>query len=419
VTAGSSFDATARVSEQATGRVGRLLRRTAKRAPASPVLFSWLAPARGDRDLFFQRLIGLAGLGALPQLALALVLGLGLPACGSRESMGDGSLRVLGAGVVNDPANKSLRFDMLKFGLDRFCEEMLKAGAALKLSDQEPVLGRFFAESCQSQIIDEEARKSFIVQYTGKGYAWTNVTGKLGFTSRGLVEYAPDFQLSDGALYVYFRPKAIDAAAFQLVSLDSPVAQAGIAAAAGSLSPDEIGKHVLDSQLQRGFTVIRYGNDGRTDFGLGYIPKGQKPYKPFDITTNKRVLVNERTEVHVQGQDYIGPLDVTDEGSALFVTLELDGADSVDYQLVTKLTGDAMLDRYVRSQGPCPLLAPPAFDASAVRAARTQQPVPLPVGQYFLVLDNSAALGHSQPPPGAAGDNAARVDYALLLGPRE
>jgi hypothetical protein len=333
--------------------------------------------------------------------------------------MGDGSLRVLGAGVVNDPANKSLRFDMLKFGLDRFCEEMLKAGAALKLSDQEPVLGRFFAESCQSQIIDDEARKSFVVQYTGKGYAWTNVTGKLGFTSRGLVEYAPDFQLSDGALYVYFRPKAIDAAAFQLVSVDSPVAQAGIAAAAGSLSPDEIGKHVLDSQLQRGFTVIRYGNDGRTDFGLGFIPKGQKPYKPFEIKTAKRVLVNERTEVHVQGQDYIGPVEVTDDDSALFVTLELDGADNVDYQLVPKMTGDAMLDRYVRTQGPCPMLTPPAFDATASRAARTQQPVPLPVGQYFLVLDNSTALGRSQPPAGAAGDNAARVDYALLLGPRE
>jgi hypothetical protein len=333
--------------------------------------------------------------------------------------MGDGSLRVLGAGVVNDPANKSLRFDMLKFGLDRFCEEMLKAGAALKLNDQEPVLGRFFAESCQSQIIDDEARKSFVVQYTGKGYAWTNVTGKLGFTSRGLVEYAPDFQLSDGALYVYFRPKAIDAAAFQLVSLDSPVAQAGLAAAAGSLSPDEVGKHVLDSQLQRGFTVIRYGNDGRTDFGQGYIPKGQTPYKPFDIKTDKRVLVNERTEVHLQGQDYIGPLEVTGDSSALFLTLELDGADNVDYQLVPKMTGDAMLDRYVRTQGPCPLMAPPAFEATASRAARTQQPVPLPAGQYFLVLDNSTALGHSQPPPGAAGDNAARVDYALLLGPRE
>lgn len=354
------------------------------------------------------------------KLALLPCLVLALNACGSRESMGDGSLRVLGAGVVNDPANKSLRFDMLKFGLDRFCEEMLKTGAALKLSDEEPVLGRFFAESCQSQVIDEEARKSFVVQYTGKGYAWTNVTGKLGFTSRGLVEYAPDFQLSDGALYVYFRPKSIDAAQFQLVSVDSNLAQAGVAAAAGTnLSPDEIGKHVLDSQLRRGFTVIRYGSDGRTDFGLGFIPKGQAPYKPFEIKTEKRVLANERTEVHIQGQDFLGPLSVTDDGSALFVTLDVDGADMVDYQIVPKQLGDAMLDRYVRTPGPCPLLAPPAFDATAGRAARTQQPVPLPVGQYFLILDNSAVLGRSAPPAGAAGDNAARVDYALMLGPKD
>ncbi|RYZ05017.1 MAG: hypothetical protein EOO73_21755 [Myxococcales bacterium] len=350
---------------------------------------------------------------------LTLSFGLLNASCGSRESMGDGSLRVLGAGVVNDPANKSLRFDMLKFGLDRFCEEMLKAGAALKLSDREPVLGRFYAESCQSQVIDEEARKSFVLQYTGKGYAWTNVTGKLGFTSRGLVEYAPDFQLSDGALYVYFRPKSVDAAVFQLLTVDSQLAQAGIAATAGQLSPDEVGKHVLDSQLKRGFTVIRYGNDGRTDFGVGYVPKGEKPYKPFDISTTKAVLVNERTEVHLQGQDYVGPLTVTDSGSALFVNLELDGADAVDYQLVPKAVGDAMLDRYVRSPGPCPQLAPPAFDSSAARGARAVQPVPLPVGQYYLVLDNSGALGRSQPPAAAAGDAAARVDYALLLGPRD
>ncbi len=353
------------------------------------------------------------------RLLLSWFLALTLPACGSRESLGDGSLRVLGAGVVNDPENKSLRFDMLKFGLDRFCEEMLKAGAALKLSDQEPVLGRFFAESCQSQVIDEEARKSFVMQYTGKGYAWTNVTGKLGFTSRGLVEYAPDFQLSDGALYVYFRPKTIEAADFQLVSIESQLAQAGLAAAAGTLSPNEIGRHVLDSQLRRGFTVIRYGSDGSTDFGMGFIPKGQKPYKPFEIQTKKRVLVNERTEVHVQGQDYIGPLNVTDGDSALWLTLELDGADSVDYQVVPKLNGDAMLDRYVRTPGPCPPLAPPAFDGSASRGQRTQQPIPLPVGQYFLVLDNSSGLGRTAPPAGAAGDNAARVDYALLLGPRD
>lgn len=342
-----------------------------------------------------------------------------LAGCGSRESMGDTSLRVLGAGVVNDPANKSLRFDMLKFGLERFCEEMMKAGAPLKLSDQEPVLGRFFAESCSSQVVDEEARKTFVVQYTGKGYAWTNVSGKLGFSSRGLVEYAPDFQLADGALYVYFRPKTVDAAAFQLLSVDSQLAQAGLAvAAATSVNPDEIGRHVLDSQLKRGFTVIRYGSDGRTDFGLGYIPRGQKPYKPFDIKTEKQILVNERTEVHLQTQDYIGPLSVTDDDAALYLTLEIDGADSVDYQVVPKSLGDAMLDRYVKQQGPCPMLAPPAFEATASRAARSQQPVALPVGQYYLVLDNSSVLGRSQPPPGSAGDHAVRVDYTVLVGDR-
>jgi hypothetical protein len=331
--------------------------------------------------------------------------------------MGDSSLRVLGAGVVNDPANKSLRFDLLKFGLQRFCEEMKKAGAPLKLSDQEPVLGRFFAESCQSEVLDDETRKSFVLQYTGKGYAWTNVSGKLGFSSRGLVEYAPDFQLSDGALYVYFRPKTVDAAAFQLLSVDSKLAQAGLAVAAGQLNPDEIGRHVLESQLKRGFTVIRYGSDGRTDFGLGFIPKGERPFKPFDISTEKRELLNERTEVHLQAQDYIGPLSVDDDDSALHLTLELDGADSVDYQLVPQALGNAMLDRYIRHQGPCPTLGPPAFDASAGRE-RTQRAVPLPVGQYFLVLDNSSQLGQSQPPAGAAGDHAARVDYAVLVGPR-
>jgi hypothetical protein len=356
---------------------------------------------------------------AVRGLRWLLSLSFVLAGCGSRESMGDGSLRVLGAGVVNDPANKSLRFDMLKFGLDRFCAQMLETGVALKLSDREPVLGRFFAESCQSQVIDEESRKSFVMQYTGKGYAWTNVTGKLGFTSRGLVEYAPDFQLSDGALYVYFRPKSVDAAVFQLTTVDSQVAQAGMALAAGQLSPDEVGRHVLDSQLRRGFTVIRYGSDGRTEFGAGFVPKGEKPYKPFDITSTKKVLVNERTEVHLQSQDYVGPLTVTEGDSALFLNLELDGADSVDYQLVPKALGDAMLDRYVRNPGPCPQLAPPAFDSAAARGGRAVQPVPLPVGQYYLVLDNSGALGRSQPPAAAAGDAAARVDYAVLLGPRD
>src|SRR4051794_40922901 len=78
-----------------------------------------------------------------------------LAGCPSREQLGMGALSVLSEGVINDPANKSLRFDILKFGLDRFCFEMTRRGAPLKLSDEEPVLGRFFAETCSSRVVED------------------------------------------------------------------------------------------------------------------------------------------------------------------------------------------------------------------------------------------------------------------------
>ena len=136
----------------------------------------------------------------------------GASGCPSQETLGASALTILGAGVVNNPSNKSLRFDVLKFGLERFCFEMLRRGAPLKLSDDQPVVGRFFAESCQSQVIDDESRKSFVVQFMGKGYAWIaalGMGGRVGFTSTGLIEYAPDFQLHDGR-DVHLLPPAAD-----------------------------------------------------------------------------------------------------------------------------------------------------------------------------------------------------------------
>ena len=134
--------------------------------------------------------------GAAGVLLLPLLFG----GCGNQESLGISALSVVSAGVVNDPANKSLRFDLLKFGLERFCAEMQRRGAPLKLSDNEPVVGRFFADSCQSRVLDQEKRQSVIESYSGKGYGWTNLTGRLGFTSSGSVEYAADFQQQADAM---------------------------------------------------------------------------------------------------------------------------------------------------------------------------------------------------------------------------
>ena len=353
----------------------------------------------------------------------SLLLGAALAAlsgCGARDSLGSRAVSVLGAGVINDPANKSLRFDILKFGLDTFCGEMLKGGAPLKFGDDEPVVGRFFAESCDSQVLDDDARKSFVVQYAGKGYAWTNVTARIGFSSRGVIEYATDFQLHDGAMYVYFRPRVIDGAAFQATLVESALAQGGLAVA--GVNPNELGKHIVESQLRRGFTVIREGSTGATDFALGIVPVGERPFKPFEVRrTAKHILANERTEVHAGQQDYVGAFEVTDSNQALYLTVAVDGTPNADVLVVPKPVGDTALDQYLRNAGGAALqpVGSALLDDTATQGGGLwQRFVNVEPGRYYVVIDNSTKLGRSAPDTSAKDDAAAKVDYLVLVGDR-
>lgn len=338
-----------------------------------------------------------------------------LPSCASTSSR---AVSILGAGVMNDPSNKSLRFDILKFGLSTFCAEMLKAGAPLKFGDDEPVVGRFFAESCDSQVLDDEAHKSFVVQYTGKGYAWTNVTQRLGFSSRGVVEYATDFQLHDGAMYVYFRPRLIDGAAFQTTLVESLLAQGGLAVA--GVNANQLGKHIVESQLRRGFTVIRKDSTGSTDFALGIVPPGEEPFKPFQVKrTDKQILANDRTEVHIGQQDYVGAFEVTDSNQALYLTVAVDGAPNADLLVVDKSTGDKLLDGYLHAPGGASLATAGLLDDTAEqKSGLWQRFVNVEPGRYYLVIDNSAKLGKTAPDTSTKDDAAAKVDYLVLVGDR-
>ncbi len=350
-------------------------------------------------------------------LSTAFILA-ALAGCASRGSLGARAVSVLGAGVMNDPSNKSLRFDILKFGLASFCAEMLKGGAPLKFGDDEPVVGRFFAESCDSQVLDDDAHKSFVVQYSGKGYAWTNITQRLGFRSRGVVEYATDFQLHDGAMYVYFRPRLIDSAAFQTTLVESALAQGGLAVA--GVNANELGKHIVESQLRRGFTVIRKDSSGSTDFALGIVPAGEEPFKPFQVKrTEKQILANDRTEVHIGQQDYVGAFEVSDANQALYLTVAVDGAPNADILLLTKADGDTLLDGYVSHAGSASLSSPALLDDTGTQGGSLwQRFVNVDPGRYYLVIDNSAKLGKSAPDTSARDDAAAKVDYLVLLGDR-
>jgi hypothetical protein len=364
-----------------------------------------------------RALIGLFWLCWLPMaprilLALSIIaLSSSLTGCPSKESL---AFSVVADGVINDPSNKSLRFDLLKFGLAEFCKQMTQSGAPLKVADDMPVAGRFFSSSCQHQVLDTEDRKSLVVQYNGSGYGWTNLSGRIGFRSSGLVEYAPDFQVQGEAMYIYFRPRNIDASSFETLMVESAAAQGGLNVAL--VDPDRVGTTLVKGQLRRGFTVIRYNDRGETDFSLGFVPVGEKPRKPYVVESTNRVsLTNDRTEVHTGQQDYIGSFEIAEDDQALYFTAKLDGTGAIDVALVPRSGGEEMLQQFVKSPGAATLAMPPLLQETVRQGETWQRGIKLSRGSYMLVVDHSTKLGQASPPTHPA-DSPAHLSYLVQRG---
>jgi hypothetical protein len=347
--------------------------------------------------------------------SLALISLVTTIGCMKTETLGTQSMTLVGKGIVNDPKNRSLRFDLLKYGLESFCTEMKKRGVSLKLSDEHPVMGRFFAKDCQSEVIDDEQRKSLMLRFTGEGFAWTNVTGRIGFDVVALVEYATDFQVApDGSLYVYFRPRNVQATTYQTKMVES--GQAKSAMALTMIDPNRIGKQILSAQLERGFTVIRRDERGETEYGLGVIEVGSEPFKPFRVVSEKHTLVNDRTELHVGQQDLVSGFDVKGSNQALTITATVDGTTAVDVFVVSDAEGRQLLERYVAQPGPISLMAPPRLEDTITYGMTWQRTITLPEGSYQLLFDNTAVLGRTAPPQSVGDDRAAKIDYVVQLG---
>ncbi len=346
----------------------------------------------------------LRGLGFSGLLCAAL-------GCAGRESL----VKVVGPGVVNDPRNKTLRFDILQFGLDELCREMSRRGSPLAMRDDEPVSGRFFADACGSQVIDDDARQSLVLQYSGRGYAWSSITRRVGFTSSGVIEYAPDFQLHGGAMYVYFRPRSVNAASVQTILIESGAASSTMTAL--GVNANDVGTAILRGQLQRGFTVIRRSAKGEVSFGMGFVPKGELPYAPFTIERSRYLtLANATTEIHSGQQDYVGGFEITGRRQALHVTATLEGTAAVDLFVLSKAYADQMTGTFVSRPGPAALVAAPLFEDTLTAGQPYRRTIPLPEGIYYLVLDNAAGVGRASPDAGATGDRAAKIDLLVQAG---
>lgn len=317
------------------------------------------------------------------------------------------------AGPINDPSNRTLRRSIMSFGLDQFCQQMLRRSAPLKLTPDAPIIGRFFPQHCTQRMLDNG---DLWTQFDGFGYAWTALSKKVSFTSTATIQYNQDFRCADdNSIYAYFDTRTASPPDFHVVQIEQPVANL----VQGWIAPfaDNFGRQMVSDKVAQGFTVID-GNDGSTQFEVGHLPLGTQPAHPFNLHGSNRITAETaRTSVYANERDFIGPIDVPDSGRALYLTMQLDGQPSVNVAVVRKPEGDASLRLYV-DYGPAgPLAYPPLFADIVQYGVQYQRAVLVQAGMYYVVIDNTAP-GRAPPSPiGAFGiDSAAVVNYAIQIG---
>jgi len=338
------------------------------------------------------------------------LLALGAGASCTKEAAGHKAITVVGEGVINDPKNRTLRFELLEFGLSQMCAEMTSRFAALRRQPAQPSLGRFAARTCQI-LQGDPSQQAMWVNFAGEGFAWMRPTGRIGFASQATVGYSPDFRLHGDDLYVYFRTLKVDAVGFRLLMV-----QKSVAGAASAIAPnvaEGLGREVLSAELSRGFTVVRKAN-GAAAFFTGLVPLGEAPPGPFGEGSDgdRKELAHGRTELAPWQQDYIGVFDVTEDGKALFLKLDVDGAASVDLAVLPGPAARQMFGRFVTTPELPPLAARPLMSDRVPRGPSWKRYLAVPKGKYAIILTRVPEQA------GAAGTvaGAAKTDYLIELG---
>ncbi len=317
------------------------------------------------------------------------------------------SVLILGVGCpcVKSAVNASpgLRWWLFSnFGAQRVCPEMLKRGAPLRLAEGGNVIGRFFPSRCVSTIHDEGIRNnpnktgSMTLDFGGTGYAWTPIAGRIGFSMDTSVDYEFDFEMGDDDVYVYAKnPLITKGPDFRVGYVENKVVNWGLQSPAGYMV-NTFGNQIVRSQLASGFTVL-HGDDG-DDFTLGILRPPGKPKHPYDVEKgDKLVFANETAEIHNNQVDFIGPFEVADSDQALFVRIRVTGP-AADALILPRGTGDLWREGLQLGGALGPPPGPPISGFTIQPGQEMRQKVKVPKGQYYLVVDNSPAVGTVAPP---------------------
>jgi hypothetical protein len=291
---------------------------------------------------------------------------------------------------------------------------MLQRSAALRMAPDPNIVGRLFPASCQTNVND--AAQTVTLSFSGSGFAWTPVAGRIAFSVMASVEYRMDFYLGDDAVYIYARPaRTVLGPTFQVTSVENRLVNWAAQGPAGYLV-NSFGGQIVSGELASGFTVV-HADDGDA-FSLGILSPPARPPQPFNTSKHRYAMANETSEVHTDQLDLVGPLTVAKSDQALFVRLAVVGPP-VDVLLIRRGTGDLWRQGLQNGLALAPPPEAPISSFALSPGPELRQRFPLPSGQYYLAVDNSARVGTTTPPfspLGALGQNTALVSVAVELG---
>lgn len=302
------------------------------------------------------------------------------------------------------------------FGAGRICPEMLKQGVSLRLAQGGNTVGRFFPTWCRHQV--NEGRQTIAVEFTGTGYAWTPIAGRVGFSAEAGIEYRMDFNLTEEAMYIWAQPVgALREPTFKLGAVEYKLVDWAAAQTPVGYLANLFGGQILSSQIASGFTVVH--RDDGDEFALGRLNPPQRPPRPFDTEDGQHfVFANETTEVRPEQVDFLGPFEVVDTDQALFFRFRVQGPH-VDVLVLQRGTADLWREQLQLGAALAPPPQSPIVSWAIEPGGQQNRKVVLARGQYAVAIDNSSRVGSVSPPwnpLSMVGANGAIVSYTTELG---
>jgi hypothetical protein len=252
-----------------------------------------------------------------------------------------------------------------------------------------------------------------VLSFSGSGYTYATGVHKVTFEASATVQFDQDFMLSGDVLYGYFRTREVSKPQVTL-----KVIEATLPSLVNSLTGfgENYARQLLSDKLRDGFTIRRKPNS-ETDFRSGIVELGTWPKLGYDVAGGL-TLANDRTEVHQDQRDFLGPFEIKDDDAAITVTGKVDGAPAENLIVVDDATAKRWQEAYLGQPNATPPPATPLQQYVAKQGDQFQLTLQ-GRGTYWVVLDNTSTIaGGYAPTPNLLDDRAAVVTYAAVLGKR-